>query len=93
MISTYCKVAVGVDKSEVRLSQARDKYKESHKNLTFHVIDAFDIAQIRNLGPFSVIFIDISGNAKLESLLPLITAYSRSLQVCHTWQCTALNSA
>jgi len=80
VISKLCQKVVGIDKSEYRLSQARERCADASGTLQFHVIDAFDIQAIRKLGEFTVLFVDISGNAKLEKLLPLLNAYERAIK-------------
>lgn len=70
-MSNYCEKCVGVDSSHFRLSEAKVEY-ESITNLSFFEIDAFNLREIKKLGEFSVIFLDISGNRELSSILPLI---------------------
>ena len=81
-ISENCNKAVGVDKSRIRLSEARDLWRNV-SNLQFHEADAFDFSTLQKLGCFSVIFVDISGNRELRTVLPLIERLQKVFPVSH----------
>jgi len=67
-ISKFSKKAIGIDKGESEVAIARCRYP----NLEFHVLDANDIERIRQLGKFSLIYVDVSGVVDLTTLLSIL---------------------
>lgn len=68
ILAKHCKEVVGIDKGGSLL-----KAKEKYPWLQFEQIDGFDIPGIRELGKdFNKIYIDISGNRDVGTVIPLI---------------------
>eukprot|EP01134_Creolimax_fragrantissima_P006678 CFRG6678T1 len=80
-IATACKTTIGVDKSESQLQKAKERFPD----VRFELIGADDIPALlslqREIGEkFTVLFVDISGNAKLHNLLPILEMYDNALE-------------
>ena len=71
ILAKHCKEAVGIDKGGT-LPRAKERYSQ----IQFEQIDGFDIASILALEKkFNKIYIDISGNRDLDTVISMIQKY------------------
>ncbi|KAK9744949.1 hypothetical protein K7432_018286 [Basidiobolus ranarum] len=82
IMSQYCKEVVGVDKSLLQHAAAVERFPSSeYPNLTYVVLDAFDVSGVRKLGKeFNKIFIDISGNRCIGDIAEILERYEKVFQ-------------
>eukprot|EP00937_MAST-01D_sp_MAST-1D-sp2_P001001 g1001.t1 len=85
-LAQACALAVGIDKNETPVCKSKQAELASER-LRFATVDAFDVASIKRLEaglprPFSVIFIDLSGNRELATMMTLITTYEKMFAEC-----------
>ena len=84
LLRPFCKSAVGLDKGEGHIAAAKKAF-QGVDGLDFVQGDALDIPHLMSLhrthGPFSVVFVDISGSRHLTTLLPLLEHMEKALKV------------
>ena len=69
--------AVGVDKSAKVIEMARERFP----SVEFFELDCErDWSELRGLGPFSVVFVDVNGSRELRTLLPILEKVERVLR-------------
>ena len=69
--------AVGVDKSAKVIEMARERFP----SVEFCELDCeTDWSELRGLGPFSVVFVDVNGSRELRTLLPILEKVERVLR-------------
>ena len=69
--------AVGVDKSAKVIEMARERFP----SVEFFELDCeTDWSELRGLGPFSVVFVDVNGSRELRTLLPILEKVERVLR-------------
>jgi len=69
--------AVGVDKSAKVIEMARERFA----SVEFCELDCeTDWSELRGLGPFSVVFVDVNGSRELRTLLPILEKVERVLR-------------
>ena len=71
--------AVGVDKSAKVIEMARERYPD----VSFAVLDCDEHgewSEIRGLGPFDCVFVDVNGSRELRTLLPIVEKVERVLR-------------
>ena len=83
-LASVCRLAVGVDKNLSPVcTEKQAELALSCDRLSFAAIDAFDIAAVKELqtsigANFTVIFVDLSGNRELGTMMPLLDMYEKS---------------
>jgi hypothetical protein len=80
MIGKACREAVGIDTSDKPVCLDMQA-QLTNANTVFFPINGSEIRQVMQLGrQFDVVFIDISGDRPLRTLLPMIESYERALK-------------
>lgn len=72
-MARYAARVVGADKSDNRLARARAM--RDQQNASYELLDCFDVSALLKLGPFTKIFIDISGSRDVGTLVELMHKY------------------
>lgn len=70
MLTERCRRLVAVDKSD-SIRRARTTYPA----VDFHRADAFDVRSLLPMGPFSVVYMDLSGSRSPEPVIKLARRY------------------